>query len=64
MTAYTHLCTVALAAEVRVCRPDGLRGGAAVDLKVGGAVGYGRTIIICTQKPTDCCIILEYSLYT
>lgn len=40
MNAHTHLCAVALAAEVGVCGPDGLCGGAAVDLRVSGAVGY------------------------
>ncbi len=58
MNGRTHLCAVALAAEVGVCGPDGLCGGAAIDLRVGGAVGYGRSIIVCTQKPTDCCFTL------
>ncbi len=52
MSAHTHLCAVALAAEVGVCGPDGLRGGAAVDLRVGGAVGYGRTVVVCENKQT------------
>ena len=48
----THLCAVALAAEVGARGPDGLRGGAAVDLRAGGAVGYGRTIIVCENNQT------------
>jgi len=47
MNAHTHLCAVALAAEVGVCGPE----GAAVDLRVGGAVGYGRIVIVCENKP-------------
>lgn len=50
MNAHTHLCAVALAAEVGVCGPDGLCGGAAIDLWVGGAVGYGWTIVVCENK--------------
>ena len=33
--AHTHLCAIALAAEVGARGSDGLRGGAAVDLRVG-----------------------------
>lgn len=53
MNAHTHLCAVALAAEVGVCGPDGLCGGAAVHLRVGGAVGYGRTIVVCEKNQTE-----------
>lgn len=45
--AHTHLCAVALAAEVGACGPDGLCRRAAVDMRAGGAVGYGRTVIVC-----------------
>lgn len=50
MNAHTHLCAVPLAAEVGACGPDGLRGGAAVDMRAGGAIGYGRTIIVCENN--------------
>jgi len=52
MNTHTHLCAVALAAEVGARGPDGLCGGAAIDLRAGGAVGYGWTIIICENKQT------------
>lgn len=58
--AHTHLRAVALAAEVGARGSDGLCGGAAVDLSVGRAVGYGWTIVVCTQKPTDCCFTYYY----
>lgn len=45
-SVHTDLRAVPLAAEVWACRPEGLRGGAAVDLRAGRSVGYGRTIII------------------
>lgn len=48
--AHTYLCAVALAAEVGACGPDGLRGGAAVDVRAGGAVRYGRTIVVCEHN--------------
>lgn len=48
-----HLRAVAAAAEGGVCGPDGLRGGAAVDLGVDGAVAYWWTVIVCKKKPMN-----------
>lgn len=45
--AHIHLRAVALAAEVRMRGPDGLSGRAAIDLRTGGAIGYGWTVIVC-----------------
>lgn len=53
LCAFAHLCAVAAAAEGGVRGPDGLRGGAAVDLGVDGAVAYWRTVIVCNRKPMD-----------
>jgi len=50
MNAHTHLRAVALAADVGACGPDRLSGRAAVDLRAGGAIGYGRPVIICEKK--------------
>ena len=50
ISAHTHLCAVALAAEVGVCGPDGLCGGAAIDMRARRPVGYGWTIIVCEKK--------------
>lgn len=52
ISAHTHLCAVALATEVGARGPDGLCGGAAIDLRAGRAVGYGRTIVVCENNQT------------
>lgn len=59
MNAYTHLC-----AEVGACGPDGLRGGAAVDLSVSGAVGHWWTIIICENSEMPATSIALYEMTT
>ena len=49
-TRTPYLCAVALAAQVWVCGLDGLGGRAAVYLRAGrGAVGYGRTGVVCQR---------------
>lgn len=56
---HTHLCAVALAAEVGVRGPDGLCCRAAVDMRAGGAVAYGRTVIVFKSNRhrwIKCCI--------